>query len=368
MRILHTEASLAWGGQEIRIIRESEGMRARGHQVFIIAPPESDIYQRAGEMGFQTKAVKFQRRSFFSIIREIVRFIESEHIDVVNTHSSKDSWLVLPSARLARNKPFAIRTRHLSVPISKDPFTRVLYNSLPHFIITTGEAIKQQMINDNNYNPDKIMSITTGVNLDLYNAEGPQDVLRKELGLPRTAPLIGTVSVIRNWKGLDYFVKAMPVILKEFPDAMGVMTGDGPDKHILQNAVTEAGLDKNIRLMGHREDVADVLRSLDVLVHPSYANEGVPQTVLQAMALKKPVVASGIEPLKEVVIEGVTGMLSRIKDPESIASAVITLLRNKELAARLGQNGRKLVEASYSFQHTLDKTEKLYGELLRTKN
>jgi len=360
MRILHTEASLAWGGQEIRILKESEGMRARGHQVFIIASPESDILQRAKERGFQTKAVKFQRRNFFRIIPEMVRFIESEHIDVVNTHSSKDSWLVLPSARLARNKPFAIRTRHLSVAISKDPFSRFLYNSLPHFIITTGEAIRKQMINDNHFNPDKIISIPTGVDLDLFIAEGQNDILRKELNLPPSASLIGTVSVFRNWKGLDYFVKAMPMILKEFPDAIGVIAGDGPDKRILQNTITETGMDTKIHLLGHREDIPDVLRSIDILVHPSYANEGVPQSVLQAMALKKPVVASDLEPLREVVIEGVTGKLSRIKDPESIAHAVITLLRNKELTAYLGENGRKLVEDSYSFQHMTDKIESLY--------
>lgn len=283
-------------------------------------------------------------------------------IDIVNTHSSKDSWLALPAARLAKNKPLTIRTRHLSTPIGKNLLTRFLYNSFPHLIITTGEAIKKQMININHFNPNKIVSIPTGVDTNMFNPEVAHSDLREELNLKPSTPLIGAASVIRSWKGLDFLVKAVPLILKEMPEVRFIIAGEGPHRKTLEKTIEETGIGDKIYLLGHREDIVSILKSIDILVHPSYANEGVPQTILQAMAMKKPVVASDIPPLKEIVIEAKTGILTQTKDPEGIARAVIQLLHKREFSKQLGENGRKLIETSYSFTSMIDKLEDLYHE------
>lgn len=361
MRILHTEASTGWGGQEIRILKEAKGIRARDHQVFILASPGSQLLKRATEEGFHTRAIRFKRRKFFKILFELKRFIESRGIDIVNTHSSKDSWLALLAARLAKNKPLTIRTRHLSTPIGKNLLTTFLYNSLPHFIITAGEAIKKQMVDINHFNPDKIISIPTGVDIDMFNPEVVHTDLREELNLKSSVPLVGAVSVIRSWKGLDYLVKAVPLILKEIPEARFIIAGEGTHRNTLEKTINETGAGDKVYLLGHREDIVNVLHSIDILVHPSYANEGVPQTILQAMTMGKPVVASDLAPLKEVVTENETGILTPIKDKEGIASAVIKLLHDKELSKKLGENGRRLVVSSYSFTAMLDKLESLYN-------
>jgi glycosyltransferase involved in cell wall biosynthesis len=173
-------------------------------------------------------------------------------------------------------------------------------------------------------------------------------------------PLIGAVSVIRSWKGLDYLVKAVPGVLKEMPEARFIVTGDGPHRNTLEKTIKETGVEDKVYLLGHREGIVNILSSIDVLVHPSYANEGVPQTILQAMAMKKPVIATDLPPLKEVVIEGETGILVPVKNPEAIAAGIIRLLRDKELSGRFGENGRKLAVSSYTFNGMLDKLESLY--------
>jgi len=91
LRILHTEASNGWGEQEIRILNEAEGMRSRGHRVFILTGQESGLFKRANKKDFYTKVMHFQRRRFYSQMIEVKNFIETMNIDVVNTHSSKDS-------------------------------------------------------------------------------------------------------------------------------------------------------------------------------------------------------------------------------------------------------------------------------------
>ncbi len=367
-KILHTEASLGWGGQEIRIFQEAAGMRKRGHNFIIAAQPESRLIEYAKKEGFKTISIKFKRRNFLNIILFFKKLIEKEKIDIVNTHSSKDSWLVLPAARTARNKPLTLRTRHLSTKIHGGILNRFLYNQLPHFVITTGEAIRGQMVEVNGFNADKIISIPTGIDVDIFKPEGIYNDIREDLKLEKSTPLVGSVSVIRSWKGLDYLVKAVPLILKEMPKTRFIIAGEGPYKKTLLKTIDETGVSDKICLLGHREDTLNVFNSIDILAHPSYANEGVSQSVLQAMAMKKPVVASDIPPLKEVVIENETGILTPVKNPGSIAAAIIRLLRDKELSKKLGENGRRLVSSSYSSRGMLNKIESLYRKSLIENN
>jgi len=118
-------------------------------------------------------------------------------------------------------------------------------------------------------------------------------------------------------------------------------------------------------MLGHREDIPEIMASLDLLVHPSYANEGVPQSVLQALAMKKAVVASDTGAIKEVIVDGETGFLIRPKDPIMLSDRVIQLYKNPELRKRLGNEGRKLVEEEYSEEAMLDRIEELYHQLFQ---
>jgi glycosyltransferase involved in cell wall biosynthesis len=299
------------------------------------------------------------------IVFFIKKFIEKENVDIVNTHSSKDSWLALPAARIAVNKPLVLRTRHLSTKIRGGLLNKFLYNQLPHFIITTGETIRKQMIDVNGFDGDRILSIPTGVDTGIFDPEPAHSDIRGELNLEPLTPLIGAVSVIRSWKGLDYLVKAVQQVLKEMPQARLVIAGEGPHRNTLEKTIKETGVEDKVYLLGQREDIVNILSSIDVLVHPSYANEGVPQTILQAMAMKRPVIATGIPPLKEAIIEGETGILVPIKNPEAIAGGIIKLLRDKEMSGRFGGNGRKLVVSSYTFNGMLDKLESLYSRAKR---
>lgn len=366
--ILHTEASNGWGGQEIRTFSEAVGMRERGHKLIIAAGPESRLLERAEKEGFKAIPFTFKRRHGISIFSFFKKLIELEKIDIVNTHSSKDSWLVLPAARMAANKPLVLRTRHLSTKIHRGILNRFLYDYLPHYVLTTGEAIRKQMIDSNGYKDSKIKSIPTGVDTDIFNPDRSYNNIRGELNIKPSDPLFGSVSVIRSWKGLDYLAMAVPLILKEIPDAKFLITGDGPYRGRLIKTIEQAGVKDKLYLLGHREDVTSIINSIDILVHPSYANEGVPQTVLQAMAMKKPVIASDIPSLKEVVINNETGIIVPPKDPKGIAKAVIKLCFDKKFARDLGENGRGLALKSYSFKNMLDKLETIYNEYSLYRN
>ncbi len=360
MNILHTEASLGWGGQEIRTFREASGMQDRGHNMIIAADPKSCLFLKAEKAGFRTIPIVFKRRNFLSIISYMKKLIEDDKVDIVNTHSSKDSWLALPAARIAANKPMVLRTRHLSTPVHTGIHNRLIYSMLPHFVITTGNAIREQLINSNGYNADKIISIPTGVDTDIFDPDKANNDLRDELSLPEGTPLVGMVSVLRSWKGHVDIINAIPAMLDKTPDLRFVIAGEGPYRSTIEDALDKVKARDHVYMLGHRDDVPFVISSLDILVHPSYANEGIPQSLLQAMAMNTPVVSSDLEPLREIVKDGVTGLTAPVNDPEAMASKILEMLQNREEAKEMCRNANQLVNEKYSYNTMLDNLESLY--------
>lgn len=351
--ILHTESSMGWGGQEIRTMQESLGMTERGHRIIIAASEKSIIFKRAKDAGIDTFPAHFQKKNPMAVLK-LISLINRERPDIVNTHSSSDSWATTIAAKLSEVKPKIIRTRHLSTPISRSYLSRLIYDILPDIIMTTGEEIRQRMIQDNKFNALKIFSIPTGVDLKRFNPENVKPAFQVN-GFS-----IGMIGVLRSWKGHRFFIEAIPEILDKIPDTYFYIVGDGPQYENIKNIISERPFKNRVFMLGHREDIPEVIASLNAIVHPSYANEGVPQTVLQAMAMKKSVVASDAGAIKEVVVDGQTGFLIPTKNPYEIASKVIDLYRNSKLCARFGEEGRKLVEKHYSIDQMLDKIEKLY--------
>jgi len=355
--ILHTEASMGWGGQEIRIFRESLGMINRGHKIFIAAPEQSIIFERAQAEGMDVLPVIFQKKNPLSVINT-ASLISRIKPDIINTHSSSDSWVTSLAAKFCSHNSKIIRTRHLSTPISRSYLSRLIYNVLPDIVMTTGEEIRQNMINRNGFNPSKILSIPTGIDLDQFNPA------MNTPSLPTENFSIGMIGVLRSWKGHNYFLEAVPEIMRKIPETVIYIAGDGPMRESIEQTIKKLSLQDSVTLLGHREDIPSIMASLDVIVHPSYANEGVPQSLLQAMAMKKPVVASDAGAIKEIVHNGKTGFLIEPRNPAQIAEKVIELYRNEELRNSFGKEGRYLVENQFSFQNMLDKIENIYIKLL----
>ncbi|MDP3296460.1 MAG: glycosyltransferase family 4 protein [Thermodesulfovibrionia bacterium] len=353
LTILHTESSIGWGGQEIRILHESIGMIKRGYRVIIAAPEGSNIFKRARGVSINTFPTYFQKKNPISILK-VLSIINREKVDIVNTHSSSDSWVTSIAARLSRVRPKIIRTRHLSTPISRSFLSRILYDVLPDAVITTGEEIKQIMVNDNGFDGSKIFSIPTGIDLERFN---PTEV---KPAFQANGFSVGMIGVLRSWKGHRYLIEAVPQILKDIPDAVFYIVGDGPQRENIKNLIQEFSLEEKIFMLGYREDIPEVLASLDVIVHPSYANEGVPQSILQAMAMEKPVAASNAGAIKEVVIDGEIGFLIEPKNVTQLAEKVIELYKVPELRIKFGKEGRKYVEKDFPIGKMLDKIESLY--------
>ena len=357
LRILHTEASSGWGGQEIRILDEAAGLIARGHDVQLAAPAEAPIAGEAEKRGIPVHRLPIDRRQLKSL-RALMRLIRAVSPQAIVTHSSTDRWLVSLATRPMRARPAVVRTRHVSARVKPGALSRWLYGRVPARVVTTGEALRRQLIADLDLDPARIVSIPTGVDLDRFQP-GDKAEARRQLGLP-DGRLIGIVATLRSWKGHRFLLGALtdPALA----DAHLAIVGDGPQADALAEAVTTLGLGARVIFAGRQNDVVPWLRAFDVFALPSTANEGVPQALMQAMASGLPVVTTPVGAIGELVAEGKTGLMVPPEDPAALAAALARLLGDRDLALRLAAAGRRHVEANFSATAMLDAMEELLGE------
>ena len=266
------------------------------------------------------------------------------------------------AGRVSPKQPIIIRARHKSTPVTPSFRHTVLYRQLPHAVVTTGEYVRQQLIRQNGLDADRVFSIPTGVDLQRFRPSAPPTGLRESLGLEVGTRLVGTVTFLRSEKGVHIFIEAMDWLRKEFAQLRCVIVGDGPESSTLRQLVRDRQLDSVVVFAGLREDIPGILSLLDVFVLPSL-EEGMPQSLTQALAMQCPVVASRVGGVPEVVRDGLTGLLVPAHDPRALAEKIALLLRNPEQGQRMGQAGRKAVERDYSREAMLDKTEQLYAHL-----
>jgi glycosyltransferase involved in cell wall biosynthesis len=364
LTILHTESSTGWAGQEMRTILEAREMKKRGHRVILAVQPGSGIIPAIDREGFEKEILTMKKRDFMMSILYLIKIISRYNVDIVNTHSSWDSWIVSIAARISRRKPLIIRTRHLSTPVSRGLLSRVVYQYFPHLVITTGNSIRETLINVNRFPEDKIISIPTGVDLNVFYPRPVNNDLREKLGISREEKVIGIIAALRSWKGHDYLLEATRVLLIEkHRDIKLVIAGEGPRYNHLVEKATFLGIKERVLFLGHRDDIPEILSMLDVVVLSSYANEGVPQSILQAMAMEKPVVASSAGSIPEIVYDKETGILVESKNPSALAEGIAFILDNKDFVKKVTANARRLIESKYSLRHMVEKVEEVYNNL-----
>lgn len=359
--ILHTESSKGWGGQEIRIFLESVGLKKRGAKVIVLCQPDSILASKISEEGIEVRKCRMKKNYDVFAVKNILSLIKTEKVDIINTHSGRDSFLAGIAGRLSSIKPVIVRTRHLALPIT----SKLTYSLLPHKIVTTSEYVRQYLISQN-IPQKKIIAVPTGVDMRIFNVGTAKNILRKELNIGDDADIIGTIAILRFKKGHHVFLKAAPEILKMFPKTIIVFAGDGPQEENIRNKIKELKLTNNVFLLGLRHDIPNILKSLDIFVLPTL-QESLPQSVMQAMAMGKPVIATRVGGVPEVVEDGVSGILVESENPNALSDGIISLLKNKERMKKMGDAGRKIVEGKYSVEAMVERMYNFYESLIRER-
>jgi glycosyltransferase involved in cell wall biosynthesis len=359
LSIVHTESSLGWGGQEIRILSESQGLARRGHRLTVLCAPQARIFTEAAQWGVPAVSLPIASKRLAGL-RALADWLRANPCDLVNTHSSTDSWLAALAARTGRRVPI-VRTRHISAPVPRNPLSRWLYERGAAKVVTTGEALKRELVERNGFRAERIESVPTGIDAGRFRP-GDRAAMRAKVGLPAEPMLLGIVATLRSWKGHEYLIKAMPSLPRNL---QLVIVGDGPMREVLKNIAEELDtrVRVRVRMVGEQQDVLPWLQAFDLFALPSYANEGVPQALVQAMLCGLPCVTTQVGSIGELAKHEVTALVVPPRDAQSLAAAITRLVATPALRSELGVAARRHCVENYSYERMLDRMEEIYLEV-----
>lgn len=359
--ILHTEWAPGWGGQEIRVLSESIAFQKRGYRMLIACRPDGQLYAKAQEADIPVIPLKLKKGLHFGAVFETMRIIKRESVDLVHTHSSVDAWRCGLAAKFLGIP--VVRSRHLSTPIKRGPFGRFLYMKLADRVITSGQAIKDAMVNRNGMDASRIISVPAGVDEKKFSPEVDGSAIRHEFGITDNDFLVVIVAVLRGWKGHHYLVRA----IGELRDAMPIkllIVGAGPQEENLRTLIGELNLQDRVFMAGHRQDVAACMAAANCVVLPSTGHEATSQVIPQAQAMRKPVVATDVGGLSEVVQDGQTGLLVPPHDVGALAKALRWIFENPDEATAMAERGYTRCLNNFTFDKMIRDTEAVYLDLL----
>ncbi len=232
-------------------------------------------------------------------------------------------------------------------------------------VIAISRAVESWLVERHGIPAEKIRMIHYGIDPAAFRS--PERNLRDVWGLDGR-PLIGCIGRLEPGKGHETLIEAMPSVLPRYPEAMLLIAGHDPWGHgaPLQKRIENLGLEGSVRLVGFQDDIPSFLHALDVFAFAS-RSEGFGQVVVEAMAASRPVVASRIAPLTEILVEGETGFLADPEDPDSFAVAICKLLDDPGRAGNMGAEGFKRVESEFSVQKMAEKTVAVYRSLVKER-
>jgi glycosyltransferase involved in cell wall biosynthesis len=351
----------------MRVLAEAIGLIERGHRVTIVTAARHRLHQEALKHGVPAVDLPLHKKRLPDLLA-LRRWLAANlaGIDIVNTHSSTDAWLTALAGLTLRDMPPAIRTRHVSSPVSRRWGSRWIYQRAVCHLVTTGETLRQTLHRDNGIALEHMTSVPTGVDLSRFKP-GDRAAARARHGLGEGA-WIGILAMMSHFKGHRDLFAAFAQLLPAQPALRLLVIGDGPNRAAFEEEARALGIAHAVRFVGYVADAENWLPALELFVHPSSGDEGVPQSVMQAMACGLPVIATAVGSLPDLVRHQETGLVVPKHDPAAIAAAITRLQGDPALAARLAAAGRAHVEEKFSREAMLDRMESLFLRYARPRS
>ncbi|MGA7379685.1 MAG: glycosyltransferase [Terriglobales bacterium] len=296
----------------------------------------------------------------------LAAFLRREGFDIIHTHDLWSNLMGVPAAFLARVPVIISSQRDLSHLPWYQGGRRVWLRriqGLSSVVLANAGPIREQLIQEGHLRAEKILVIHNGVDPEKFDRSSHNSpVSFPNAGDGKRIVLVGNMT--SGVKGHSVLINAAPAIVGEFPDVRFVLAGDGTCRNQFETQVGDLGSNKHFLFLGRREDVPEILAACNIAVLPS-KTEGLPNALLEYLAAGLATVATNAGGNAEIVEDGVTGLLVPPDNPEFLAAAVLRLLRDPDLACRLGRSGREFVCRRFGFDKLVEQIEGLYSELLR---
>lgn len=357
VRVLYLIDSLGPGGAEHLLAASLPFLRRAGVVPSVVALQEQQGNPVAARIEAQGIPVcelgirRLRQRGAYARVRDTIRAAAP---DVVHTQLEFSAVLGIPAAR--RLGLPTIATLHtLDEPPPRSRLAlhfRLMAWALRRArrVIAVSEITRRHYLDRARLRPERVMTIHNGIDPSAFQAPpGERDAARRELGLDASAPVLVTVAVQREPKGIQHMLAALPEVAAAFPAVRYLLVGDGPHRRALEGLAARLGVADRVVFAGARDDVPRLLAAADLFVLPSLT-EALPTVVAEAMAAGLPIVATTVGGIPEMVGHGEAALLVPPSDPAALAAAVCRLLANPRQAAAMGRAGRRVVAARFDIR------------------
>lgn len=329
---------------------EAEGYQVH-HDVIHTKYDPRGILRVASILGRERPCILYMSNALLNVaVGRLAAFLARVPLCVIVFHS-QDALL----------EPFVRRSRRLKRSLTEKAL-------VPHFdrVIAVAETHKAYLASSKHIPAHKIAVVYNGIDLRQFAHDVDTQTVRRRVQLPPGARVVGIVANLWPWKAHDVFLQSAAIVLEEVPDAYFVVVGDGPERDNLEKMAGALAIADHVRFLGAVDDVPALLRCFDLSVLSS-AHEVFPLALLESMAASRPVVATNVGSVPEIVIDGLTGFLAPPGAPDRLAQGMLHVLRHPELAHKLGQEGRKRVEELFTVERMVARTESLLLDLVNSK-
>jgi len=356
-----------------------------GYNVQVATSPGGDTEQLRKD-GYIINTVDIGRRirpvANLKAIFALRRLIKREKFDIVHVHSPLAAMLGRIAAKMAGAATVIYTAHGFYFHENMTKWKRrcivcvekILGRMCTDILLLQSAEDRKTAIKEGISLPQNAVWISNGIDINKFTPREPDEQLREAFGIKKEDKVVGFAGRIVREKGIEELVKAVAVVKERVPSVKLLIVGDtlGSDrdagaKEIIKRVITENDLKENVIFAGLRNDMPQVYALLDVFVLPSY-REGMPRSILEAMACGKPVVATDIRGSREEVVDGTTGKIVPPGEVKPLAFAIRAILTDKEMALKMGSAGRKSVEAEFNEEMVLDKEMEIYKRLSAGKN
>lgn len=353
MRILHTESSPNWGGQEMRIVEQAHWLNNNGHQAWIAARPGAAILEYAKKESIPVVEIPFRGNASPAAISRLWSFVRENKIDIVDCHSSRDAthcaFLRLLGCKV-------VRTLQLD-GIKWGALHKAVWKYGNDYIVVVSDNLKSRLV-DKGCSDQRISVVNEGIDLEEFSPQRSSAKLRSEFGLSPNARLIINIGMIRPDKGQKYFVRSAEAIAQKIPSAVFMIVGAGTKPEFeeeLRTEIASSACADQFILTGYRGDIADCIAASDCVVVSSLL-EAHSRVIPQAYAIKRPVVATAVGGIPDILQDHVTGRLVPARDATALANAVIETLShdNQHQLDLAFEYAKKKFSFDTMMQNTLD--------------
>jgi glycosyltransferase involved in cell wall biosynthesis len=362
MKILHLNTERTWRGGEQQTLYLLQGLSSSGITSHLVSQPDSPMSRRAAKAQIEVIPVAMHGEVDLIAAGRIRSIIQKYNYDVIHSHTSHAHTLAF--AATLGLKVRRLVTRRVDFSIFRHSFLHlsgIKYRFMADFYVAISQKIKDVLVADG-IDAERIFVIHSGIDPQRFSADRG-DYLRSEFNLGSDEKIVINVAHLAGHKGQKYLVQAIPRVLDKIPNVRFFIIGKGELMADLKQLSASLGLNKKLVFTGFREDVGAFYNIADLFVMSS-VQEGLGTSVLDALAVGKPVVAARSGGIPEIISDGETGRLVEAADPSALAKGIVDLLQQTNLAQKMAAQGQKVVRERFSIDAMVEQYVRVYQRIL----